>query len=94
MDLADAHVRALDAAEAGVHEVYNLGTGTGTSVREVIGAVRQATGHPVPAQEHPRRPGDPAVLVASGRKAAEGLGWRPRRTVKEMVEDAWTARER
>ncbi|WP_146339394.1 UDP-glucose 4-epimerase GalE [Nesterenkonia sp. NBAIMH1] len=94
VDLAEAHVRALDAAEAGVHEVYNLGTGTGTSVREVIGAVREATGHPVPAEEHPRRPGDPAVLVASGQKAAEGLGWHPRRTVKEMVEDAWTAWER
>ncbi|WP_147105165.1 UDP-glucose 4-epimerase GalE [Nesterenkonia populi] len=88
LDLADAHVRALEAAQPGSHEVFNLGTGTGTSVREVIEAVRVVTGHPVPAVEHPRRAGDPAVLVASGEKAAQRLGWHPRRSIKEMVEDA------
>lgn len=91
VDLADAHVRALEAAEPGRHAIYNLGTGTGTSVREVIEAVREVTGEDVPAVEHPRRAGDPAVLVASGDLAAAELGWKPQRDIREMVADAWAA---
>ncbi|NDK31026.1 UDP-glucose 4-epimerase GalE [Nesterenkonia haasae] len=91
VDLADAHVRAVRSATAGKHAVYNLGTGTGTSVREIIDAVRVVTGRDVPAAESPRRAGDPAVLVASGDRAAEELGWRPKRDIREMVADAWTA---
>ena len=89
LDLAEAHLLALNAAEPGTHAIYNLGTGTGTSVREVIETVREVTGAKVPAVEEPRRAGDPAVLVASGQQALEGLGWRPTRGIREMVTDAW-----
>ncbi|NLS10688.1 UDP-glucose 4-epimerase GalE [Nesterenkonia sp. MY13] len=91
VDLADAHLRALKAAEPGNHAVYNLGTGTGTTVREVITAVREVTGIDIPAVEHPRRPGDPAVLVASGQRALQELGWAPQRSITDMVADAWAA---
>ncbi|MYS20034.1 MULTISPECIES: UDP-glucose 4-epimerase GalE [unclassified Streptomyces] len=90
-DLAEAHLLALDKAPAGEHLICNLGNGAGFSVREVIEAVRQVTGHPVPATVEPRRTGDPAVLVASADRARERLGWQPRRTdLAEMVGDAWT----
>lgn len=88
LDLADAHARALESAVPGIHETYNLGTGKGTSVRQIIDTVRNVTGHPIPAVEHPRRAGDPAVLLASGDKAAAGLGWRPQRDIRQMVQDA------
>lgn len=91
VDLADAHARALEAARPQHHEILNLGTGLGTSVREIIDAVRDVTGADIPAVEHPRRPGDPAVLVASGQRAADQLGWRPVRSVPQMVADAWQA---
>lgn len=91
LDLADAHARALESAVPGIHETYNLGTGKGTSVRQIIDTVRNVTGHPIPAVEHPRRAGDPAVLLASGDKAAAGLGWRPQRDIRQMVQDAWDA---
>ena len=88
-DLGRAHLRALDAARAGTHQIYNLGTGTGYTVREVIEACRRVTGHPIPAADHPRRPGDPPVLVASGRLAAEHLSWTPRHDLGRIVADAW-----
>ncbi|WP_192892579.1 UDP-glucose 4-epimerase GalE [Nesterenkonia natronophila] len=91
VDLADAHVRALHAATGGEHAVYNLGTGIGTSVREIIDAVRDVTGCEVPTSEAPRRAGDPAVLVASGDLAAAELGWHPQRNARQMVKDAWNA---
>lgn len=91
LDLADAHIRALNAARGGVHEVYNLGTGTGSTVLEVLSAVRQVTGHPTPASEQPRRSGDPALLVASHTKATNELGWSPQRDIDDMVRDAWKA---
>lgn len=94
VDLADAHVRALHAARPGRHSVYNLGTGTGTSVREIIDAVRDVTGRDVPATESPRRDGDPAVLVASGDRARQELGWTPQKSIREMVSDAWEALQR
>jgi UDP-glucose 4-epimerase len=93
-DLADAHLLALNAletpaaAEAGL--IFNLGNGQGFSVREVIDSARRVTGHPIPAEIHPRRPGDPAVLVASSEKAIRELGWRPRYTrLDEIVRTAW-----
>lgn len=92
-DLAQAHLLALEYATAGSHEIFNLGTGTGTSVREVLDTVRRVTGAEVEAQEHPRRAGDPAVLVASGEKALRVLGWRPERGIDQMVADAWAARQ-
>ncbi len=90
-DLADAHQLALDAAVPGRHEIFNLGSGAGFSVLEVVEAVRRVTGHPLPTEVAPRRAGDPAVLVASSAKIRDQLGWVPRKpTVDEMVADAWT----
>lgn len=88
-DLADAHLRALAHLTPGTHRVYNLGTGGGHSVHQVIEAVRRVTGHPVPVVAGPRRPGDPAVLVAANDRARDELGWRPRRSLDETVADAW-----
>jgi UDP-arabinose 4-epimerase len=78
-DLAEAHIRALAALDNGAPELrLNLGTGRGSSVREVIRAVERATERPVPVREVGRRAGDPPVLVADARRAGEMLGWRPR----------------
>jgi UDP-glucose 4-epimerase len=89
-DLAEAHFLALAALEDRDRMVYNLGNGRGFSVREVVEAARRATGHPIPAEEHPRRPGDPAVLVAGSEKIARELGWQPRiPDLDTIVADAW-----
>ena len=88
-DLADAHLRALERVVPGTHRVINLGTGGGHTVREVLDAVRRVTGLPVPAVDGPRRPGDPAVLVAANARARRELGWAPTRTLDETVADAW-----
>jgi len=89
-DLARAHLLALDDAPPGEHAIYNLGNGAGFSVLDVVEAVRRVTGHPVPTVISARRPGDPAVLVASGARIREDLGWVPRKpSVDEMVADAW-----
>jgi UDP-glucose 4-epimerase len=89
-DLADAHLLALEGTQPGRHVIYNLGNGAGFSVLEVVEAVRRVTGHALPTEVGPRRPGDPAVLVASSAMIREELGWVPRKpTVDEMVADAW-----
>jgi UDP-glucose 4-epimerase len=88
-DLADAHLRALAACRPGEHKVYNLGNGTGSSVREVIDVCREVTGAGIGADTEPRRPGDPAVLVASSAKIQAELGWRAERDLRTMVADAW-----
>ena len=89
-DLAEAHLLALHATTGGEHRIYNLGNGAGFSVLDVVEAVRRVTGHPMPTRVGPRRPGDPAVLVASSAKIRDELGWTPRKpTVDEMVADAW-----
>lgn len=89
-DLADAHVLALESNAAGTHRIYNLGSGDGYSVKQVIGACREVTGHPIPAELAPRRAGDPATLVASSEKIKSELGWDPRRTdLTTIVTDAW-----
>ncbi|WP_053679503.1 UDP-glucose 4-epimerase GalE [Streptomyces sp. WM4235] len=95
-DLADAHLAALRVATEGEHLICNLGNGTGFSVREVVETVRRVTGREIPAVVAPRRPGDPAVLVASARTARERLGWTPTRSdLTNIVTDAWNfARER
>jgi UDP-glucose 4-epimerase len=70
--------------------IYNLGTGRGFSVREVIAVARHITGHPIPAVECPRRPGDPATLVASSEKIRQALGWKPAHSdLERIVSDAW-----
>jgi len=89
-DLARAHLLALDACAPGSHAVYNLGSGTGYSNREVLAACRELTGQDIPAQVAPRRPGDPAVLVASSQAITAALGWRPEHDLRSMVADAWT----
>jgi UDP-glucose 4-epimerase len=89
-DLADAHLLALDALETRDRLILNLGNGQGFSVREVIESARRVTGHPIPAEIHPRRAGDPAVLVASSEKAIRELGWKPRYTqLDEIIRTAW-----
>jgi UDP-glucose 4-epimerase len=93
-DLADAHLLALAALEteaaAKSRLVFNLGSSQGFSVREVIESARRVTGHPIPAELHPRRPGDPAVLVASSAKAMRELGWKPNYTrLDDIVRTAW-----
>lgn len=90
-DLADAHVLALEALAGGAQPgVYNLGNGQGFSVRQVIEAVEKVTGKTIPVQDGPRRPGDPAVLVASSEKAREALGWRPKlHSLEAIVQTAW-----
>ena len=89
-DLADAHVLALQANSPGTHQIYNLGSGDGYSVREVVEVCREVTGHPIPAEVAPRRAGDPATLIASSEKIRNSLGWEPSRTdLRTIVEDAW-----
>jgi UDP-glucose 4-epimerase len=89
-DLATAHLLALEAIKPGRHQVYNLGNGDGYSVRQVIDAAREVTGHPIPVKLAPRRPGDPAATVASSDKARRELGWRPARPeLRDIVADAW-----
>jgi UDP-glucose 4-epimerase len=89
-DLADAHLLALETAATGEHRVYNLGTGTGYTVREVVDACRRVTGHPVPHVDRDRRAGDPPTLVASGERAKAELGWVPRFDLDRIVSDAWS----
>jgi UDP-glucose 4-epimerase len=88
-DLGDAHVLALEKGVPGRHDIYNLGSGAGYSVREVIDAVKRVTGRDFEVREEPRRAGDPPRLVASTEKARDGLGWTPRRSLDDMVADAW-----
>jgi len=93
LDLADAHILALNALKAGERRslVYNLGCGgQGHSNREVVDCARRVTGKSIPVAIGPRRPGDPAVLVASSEKAARELGWRPKRQqLEEIIGSAW-----
>jgi UDP-glucose 4-epimerase len=95
LDLADAHLRALDWTNSNDgHLICNLGSGAGSSVREVVAAVRQVTGSATPAVDAPKRPGDPAVLIASNERARTELGWAPTRDLTEMVSDAWAFAQR
>lgn len=90
-DLAAAHLAAMQRLAAG-HDgtVLNLGTGSGSSVRQVIEAAREVTGHPIPVAVRPRRPGDPPVLVAASERATREIDWRPRRSaLRTILEDAW-----
>jgi UDP-glucose-4-epimerase GalE len=89
-DLADAHLRALDyLADGGATTAVNLGTGLGSSVREVLAAAERAAGRPVPADDAPRRAGDPVALWADNTRARELLGWKARYGLEEIVSSAW-----
>ncbi len=95
-DLALAHVAAARRLDAGdpVEAIYNLGSGGGTSVREIMSAIRTVTGVDFEPSINARRPGDPARIVASGELAARDLGWQMRHSLEQMVESAWVARQR
>src|SRR4029077_14234805 len=87
LDLARAHILALGAPRSAF---YNLGTGGGSSVREVIEAGRKITGKNIPVAEKPRRPGDPPRLIASSKKIEEELGWNPKfQSLDAIIESAW-----
>jgi UDP-glucose 4-epimerase len=90
-DLVSAHLLALEALMNGsASAAYNLGNGNGFSVRDVIGTACRVTGREIPVAEAPRRPGDPAVLVASSGKALKELGWQPRwNSLEDIVRSAW-----
>ncbi len=89
-DLAQAHLLALDAAVGGEHRIYNLGTGSGFTNRQVVEVAREVTGAELPTEIAPRREGDPATLVASSARARDELGWVPQKaTLHDMIGDAW-----
>jgi UDP-glucose 4-epimerase len=89
IDLAQAHILALRALDQG-SRVYNLGNGQGFTVKEVIDAAREITGHPIPAEIGPRRPGDPAVLIASSERIRRELGWEPEYPdLQDIIGSAW-----
>ncbi|KAF0177769.1 MAG: UDP-glucose 4-epimerase GalE [Hyphomonadaceae bacterium] len=90
LDLADAHVRAArQLIDGAAGDAYNLGTGDGTSVKEIIAAVERASNRKIPLVKADRRPGDAAALVANSAKAARDLGWRPTRSLDDIVRGAW-----
>jgi UDP-glucose 4-epimerase len=90
LDLASAHVLALEALDDRGAMTYNLGNGQGYSVRQVIDAARKVTGHAIPARETPRRPGDAPTLVASSEKINDELGWTPKyRDLASIIATAW-----
>ncbi|MFI6394266.1 UDP-glucose 4-epimerase GalE [Nonomuraea sp. NPDC050540] len=91
-DLARAHLLALENCSPATHKIYNLGNGAGSSVMKVLNVAREVTGHPIPALVGNRRPGDPAVLVASSEKIQRELAWKAERgDLETMVSDAWAA---
>ncbi|HYE46153.1 MAG TPA: UDP-glucose 4-epimerase GalE [Caulobacter sp.] len=90
-DLADAHIRAIDhLMDGGASHAFNLGTGRGLSVKEILDKVEQLSGRPIRREVGPRRPGDPGALVASPAKAAEVLGWSPVNSgIDDILRSAW-----
>src|SRR5690606_31056963 len=89
LDLAQAHILALRALDQG-SRTYNLGNGRGFTVKEVIETARRVTGHPIPTEVGPRRPGDPAVLVAGSDAIKQELGWEPQYPdLETIIASAW-----
>jgi UDP-glucose 4-epimerase len=89
-DLADAHILALNALSTHDRMIYNLGNGSGFSVKQVIEAARRVTGHPIPVEIKPRREGDPARLVASSEQAKTNLNWQPKHpNLDDILASAW-----
>jgi len=95
LDLASAHLLALQALENRDQLIYNLGNGQGFSVRQVLEVARKVTGHAIPAMDGPRRPGDPPVLVASAQKIQQELKWQPKYpNLDSIVSSAWEWRRK
>jgi len=91
LDIADSHVRALEAIEAVSGEAFNVGNSRGFSILEVLGAAERITGRKIPRKLSPRRPGDPAVLVASKDKLQRALGWEAQHSsLEEIITSAWS----
>ena len=89
-DLAEAHLLAFEGLDVRDRMIYNLGNGLGFSVRQVVESARRVTGHPIPVEEMPRRPGDPAVLIAGSAKIEADLAWRPKYLeLDDIVRSAW-----
>jgi UDP-glucose 4-epimerase len=89
-DLAEAHLLAFQALDGRDRMIYNLGNGQGFTVRQVVESARRVTGHPIPVEELPRRPGDPAILIASSAKIETELGWKPKyNQLDDIVRSAW-----
>ncbi len=80
-------MKALESLVSAKHEIYNLGSGDGYSVRQVVAAASSALGYAIPTLDSPRRAGDPAVLIAEISKARDGLNWIPTRGIEAMVAD-------
>jgi UDP-glucose 4-epimerase len=92
-DLAQAHLLALSACAPGEHKIFNVGSGSGFSNREVLAACRDVTGRAIPSRMADRRPGDPAALIASSDRIRAGLRWRATRSLTDMVADSWAFAE-
>ncbi len=93
LDIAEAHLAAIEHAARG-GSIYNLGTGHGYSVRQVIETAERITGRCIPVEQHGRRSGDPPALVADSSLVAQELGWRPQRNLEEILRSAWQWAER
>jgi UDP-glucose 4-epimerase len=90
-DVAEAYLLALEAVKPGEHEVFNIGTGSGVTVGELLATVEEVTGRPVPVRARPAQP-EPAALLADTQRAHQRLGWRPTRsTLRQIITDAWHA---
>jgi UDP-glucose 4-epimerase len=90
-DVAEAYLLALDAVKPAEHEVYNIGTGSGVTVREILATVEEVTGRPVPVRPRPAQP-EPTALIADNHRARERLGWHPTRsTLRQIIVNAWQA---
>ena len=90
LEMVSAHSLALEGIEPEALHIYNVGSGAGYSVRQVIETARRITGHPLPAEEAPRRPGDPPRLVANSDKIRRELGWTPQHpSLEDVIASAW-----
>jgi UDP-glucose 4-epimerase len=90
-DVAEAYLQALEAVKPGKHEVYNIGTGSGVTVREILAMVEEVTGRSIPVRHRPAQP-EPAALIADSRRARDLLSWQPTRSsLRQIITDAWQA---
>jgi UDP-glucose 4-epimerase len=95
LDIAEAHVLALDQLEQVAGQAFNVGNSRGFSVQEVLEAARRITARPIPATTGPRRPGDPAILVASSEKIRRELSWKPKLSdLDTIIETAWSWKQK